>query len=341
MQESTLQNGKLFVRVQGVREKEVRYSSPSMGLILDQVCPHIGQKKNSTILNQPGIEFAQRCAAQVTSSRGDPLCQRWRIYCRVPLNGEKMLQRRSISDLSIRVAMVLGTFCIGIGAPSVGASDSKAILRLLDGMDSSYSRVNDYVAVFHNQERIDGKLDKGQTVLFKFQKPFKVYMKFDDGPSKGTEALYVEGSYENKLVVRQGGILGFMTFSLAPKGSLAMSRKRHPVTEVGFGFLLAEFRRNIEPAIRSGELDIMRLTDETFKGRPATVVEGRFLSHGGRKYYCARFIIHIDKELLLPVGDVFYDGKGEMFEDYVFTDVKLNVGLTGMDFSRDNTSYRF
>jgi hypothetical protein len=85
----------------------------------------------------------------------------------------------------------------------------------------------------------------------------------------------------------------------------------------------------------------MRLTDDTFKGRPATSVEGRFVSHGGGEYYCARFIIHIDKELLLPVGDVFYDGKDEMFEDYVFTDVKLNVGLTATDFSRYNKSYRF
>jgi hypothetical protein len=166
-------------------------------------------------------------------------------------------------------------------------------------------------------------------------------MKFIDGPSKGTEALYVEGGYENKLLVRQGGILGLMTFSLDPKGSLVMSRNRHPVTELGFGFLLAEFRRNVEPAVRSGELEIMRLTDETFNGRSATVVEGRFLPHGGRKYYCARFIIHMDKELLLPVADVFYDGKDEMFEDYVFTDVKLNVGLTAKEFSRRNESYRF
>jgi len=65
------------------------------------------------------------------------------------------------------------------------------------------------------------------------------------------------------------------------------------------------------------------------------------LPHGGRKYYCARFIIHRDKELLLPVADVFYDGKDEMFEDYVFTDVKLNVGLTAKEFSRRNESYRF
>ena len=248
---------------------------------------------------------------------------------------------RSISGFSIRFVMLLGFLWTGIGEPSVGAFDPRDLLMLLDKMDSGYSRVSDYVGVFYNQERIGGKLEEGQTSRFKFQKPFKVYLKFIDGPFKGTEALYVEGSYDNKLLVRLGGILGFMTFSLDPKGSLAMSRNRHPVTEFGFGFLLAEFRRNIEPAIRSGDLEIMRLTDETFNGRPATVAEGRFLSNEGKKYYCARFVVHMDKELLLPVGDVFYDGKDEMFENYVFTDVKLNVGLTSTDFSRRNKSYRF
>jgi len=228
-----------------------------------------------------------------------------------------------------------------IGVPSAGAFDPREILTLLDEMDSSYSRVNDYVGVFYNQERIDGKLDDGQTSLVKFQKPFKVYMKFIEGPSKGTEALYAEGSYDNKLLVRQEGICECMTFSLDPKGLLATYRKRHPVTELGFGFLLAEFRRNFEPAVRSGELEIMRLTDEIFNGRPATVVEGRFLPHGETKYYCARFIMHIDKELRLPVGNLFYDEKDQLFEDYVYTNVKLNVGLTAIDFSRYNKSYRF
>ncbi len=251
------------------------------------------------------------------------------------------MPKRSISGLSIRFVMLLGFLWMCIGAPSAGAVDPREMLALLDEMDSSYSRVNDYVGVFHKQERIDGKLNEGETALFKFQKPLKVYMKFIEGPSTGTEALYAEGSYENKLLVRQPGILGFMTLSLDPRGSLAMSRNRHPVTELGFGFLLAEFRRNIEPAVLSGELEIIRLTDETCNGRPATEVEGRVLPHGGRKYYCARFIMHIDKELLLPVAYVFYEGNDKMFEDYVFTDVKLNVGLKATDFSRHNKSYRF
>ena len=106
---------------------------------------------------------------------------------------------------------------MGIGAPSVGAFDPGEMLTLLDKMDSSYSRVNDYVGVFHKQERICGKLNERETALFKFQKPFKVYMKFIGGPSTEAEALYVEDSYDNKLLVRRGGILEFMAFGWTPR----------------------------------------------------------------------------------------------------------------------------
>ena len=91
-------------------------------------------------------------------------------------------------------------------------------------------------------------------------------MKFIEGPSKGTEAIYVEGSYDNKLLARQEGICECMTFSLDPRGLLATYPKRHPVTELGFGFLLDEFRRNFEPAVRSGELEITRLAMRHSRG---------------------------------------------------------------------------
>ncbi|MGA2026124.1 MAG: hypothetical protein ABSH17_03525, partial [Syntrophobacteraceae bacterium] len=84
---------------------------------------------------------------------------------------DMMLPGRSISGLSIRFVMLLGFFWMGIGAPSAGAFDPREMPTLLDQMDSSYCRVNDYVGVFHKQERLDGKLNEGETALFKFQKP--------------------------------------------------------------------------------------------------------------------------------------------------------------------------
>ncbi len=247
------------------------------------------------------------------------------------------LYSRSCAVIALAVILLAGALPF-----RAGASDStEALSALLAQMESSYSQVNDFVAVFHKQERIKGKLQEEETIQMKFQKPLKVYMRWIGEPLKGTEALYVEGRNDNKLIARRGGILGIATLSLDPRGSLAMAGNRHPITESGFGFLLARFRENLDAALRRGELQDVRLYDETFEGRPSMAAEGRFVPRTGYKYYASRFVIHVDKELMLPTGAMFYNEKDELFEKYIYTNVQLNVGLSPQDFSRDNKAYRF
>ena len=73
-----------------------------------------------------------------------------------------MLLKRFNPGQLIRPVMILGFLLLGVGAPLVEASDPKEMLKLLDEMDSSYSRVNDYVGVLHNRERVGRKLDDGE-----------------------------------------------------------------------------------------------------------------------------------------------------------------------------------
>jgi len=221
------------------------------------------------------------------------------------------------------------------------ADSSDSVLEILVRLESSYAKVNDYVAVFHKQERVKGTLLPEKTFYFKFQKPTKVYMKWIEKPPKETEALYVEGGYDNKVIVHRTGIPGVETLSLDPKGLIAMRNNRHPITELGFGFLIKELRRNLEMALCNRELQIIKLSDELFEGRPATILEVKANPCAGHEYYASHMICHIDKELCLPVGVSFFDEREELFEKYSFTEVKLNVGLTEKDFSRDNGEYRF
>lgn len=215
------------------------------------------------------------------------------------------------------------------------------MLHLLQQAEENYARVHDYVAVFHKQERVEEKLLPEETILFKFQKPFKIYMKWIGEPLHGTEALYLEGQYDNKLIAHRGGILGVVTLAVDPRGSLAMKDNRHPITEAGFGFIIAEMRRNLHRALQHGEFELIHMGDASFNGRPTTLVEGRFIPREGRKYYASRIAVHVDKETMMPVANAFYDERDILFERYSFTDVKLNVGLTAADFSRDNEAYRF
>ncbi len=252
---------------------------------------------------------------------------------------------RQVTEPTVRPLILqlvlLGFVCAGLLIRSSAAADPKeTLLSLLTQMEASYARVNDYTAVFRKQERVDGQLLPEETTFLKFQKPLKVYMKWIEDPFKETEALFVSGN-DNKLLVHRGGILGLLTLSLDPRGSLAMIGNRHPITEVGFGHLIDGLQRNIKTALEHGELQINRLAKEPFTGRAAIVVEAKFSPRSGRTYYASRMVCHIDRELLLPIGASFYDDKDLLFERYSYSDVRLNVGLTSLDFSRENGTYRF
>lgn len=248
----------------------------------------------------------------------------------------------AMATRSVHRGAVIALLCAAAFIPpTAGADQRERLLSLLTRMESSYARINDYAAIFRKQERVDGKLLPEETILLKFQKPLKVYMKWIEDPFEGTEALYVNGTNENKVLVHRGGILGILTLSLDPKGSVAMTRNRHPITEVGLGFLIDELQRNVKTALQHGELKLIRLVEEPFGGRQTVAVEARFAPRAGRTYYTARMVCHIDKDRMLPIGAAFYDERDVLFERYSYSDMKLNVGLTPLDFSRQNKAYRF
>jgi outer membrane lipoprotein-sorting protein len=246
-------------------------------------------------------------------------------------------------NLLILQIVLLGLLCAAPPIRSTAAADQReALLSLLTRMEASYARITDYTAIFQKQERVNGALLPEETMFLKFQKPLKVYMKWMDDPHKGNEALYLDGNNGDKLLVHhQAGLLGFLTLSVDPRGYLAMRRNRHPITEVGVGRLIDGLQRDIKTALQHGELEIIRMAEEPFHGRSAIVVEAKFTPRSGRTYYTSRMVCHIDKEMLLPVGAVFYDEHDVLFERYSYSDVKLNVGLTPLDFSRENKAYRF
>ncbi len=255
----------------------------------------------------------------------------------------KRLRQWTAARLESWASLLPLTLCAILLAPSVitAAGPVDAVLSLQEQMESSYARINDYQAIFHKQERVEGELLPEETILLKFQKPFKIYMKWVEEPLKGSEVLFEQGKNDNKLIAHRGGILGVVTLSLDPKGYTAMQGNRHPITEAGLGFTIQQMRRNIDMALEYGEFEIIRMSEEVIKGRPVTVVEARFNAGGGRKYYASHTVVHIDKELMLPVRNAFYDDKDVLFEKYSFDDVKLNVGFTTQDFSRSNKEYRF
>ncbi len=226
----------------------------------------------------------------------------------------------------------------------------------VDGYRQLRDSVQDYTCVMVRRERVNGQLGNHEFIFAKVRQrkvhqgqvvvPFAVYLKFLKPASvAGREVLYVEGKYDGEMLARRGGTrFAFVTTRLRPNSDLAMQGNRYPITEFGIENLL---RRLIESARK--ELDFQcqvdYLPDARINGR---AVDGVVVTHvgpaRGTPYYQAK--IFVDEEYQVPVHYESYDWPsrdGEeprLTEQYTYTNLRLNVGLTELDFDESNPQYQ-
>ncbi len=207
--------------------------------------------------------------------------------------------------------------------------------------EEAYGKIEGYTAIFHKQERIDGELQEEETILFKFRRPFKVYMKWIKGPHAGRELLYVEGWNDGRIRIHEGGLKGIVTVNLAPHGSLATRGNRHPITESGIGHLVKLIGENLRKGISAGGLKFREHGRETVFGRKTDKVEIVFSEARSKGYYCYRTIINLDVEQKAPIKIEIYDWDNILIEVYGYEGLNFNPGPTDDDFDPKNPEYKF
>jgi hypothetical protein len=200
--------------------------------------------------------------------------------------------------------------------------------------------VKDYTAVFNKTELIKGRLVK-QVMEMKFRtKPFSVYFRYLSGPEKDRQAIFVEGKFGNKLVVKETGIKAVAgVMYLALDNQLVMAENRYPVTNVGIGNLLntAMTVWERESKLEAADVDVKFFPNARLGELPVEAVQ---LTHRKQlrdvKYHLSR--VYFDKETKLPLRAERYGwprqngDKPPLVEDYVYTKLKTNVKLSDMDF---------
>jgi len=207
--------------------------------------------------------------------------------------------------------------------------------------EAALVQVENYRAIFHKQERVEGKLMEKETVLFKFKRPFKVYMKWVEEPYKDRELLYVEGWNNNRMMVRDSGIVGMMTVNLNPKGSLAMKGNRHPVTDSGLDHLVKLLGEHVRKGVKEKEIEFKKSGEEILYGRRTQRMEILSPIDKAKNYYCYRAVLNLDLERKVPIKIQLYDWENNLVENYGYEDLRFNVGLSDADFSPKNPEYRF
>ncbi len=241
----------------------------------------------------------------------------------------------------VRAAVMAALLFTIICAPAAGAdrlmsrSDAEV---LLSRMQQAYENVRDYTAVFHKKCVLPDDDCPDEKAFMKFQKPFALYMKWQGPAHEDQEMIYVQGLNGGQIMGHPGSFPD-VTLSLAPDSGLVMHCNRRTVTQSGIGNMIAITETILEAYPRAvlrdeGNIDVYGVNCRCFsiqRSAPGKNPDDCWV----KARLCA------SDEDLLPRRATFWDGNGTVIEDYGYSDVKFNIGLTDIDFDPDNPEYDF
>ena len=228
------------------------------------------------------------------------------------------------------------------------------------GLDELDAKYRDYTTTLVSQVRIDDKLQEEKYVFCKIRHsrvsresdpgqpvPFSVYSKFlAPKQSVGQEAIWLEGQNEGKIIAHPPGMLNLKRVFLDPDGPLAMDGNLHPIYDIGFRNLLVKMIELGERDMKHHECQVTIKRGVEINRRVCTTIE---VVHPQKREHFEHHIdrIYIDDELNIPIAyEAFLwpekeGGEPVLLERYIYTELKLNVGLAAEDFEPGNQEYNY
>jgi len=222
----------------------------------------------------------------------------------------------------------------------------KPLITIAEESLTALKPVKDYSAILYKTEVVQGKLYE-QTLTLKLRhEPFSVYLKFETLHA-GREVIYVEGQNKGKLLAHETGFRAIAgTLSYLPTAKEVLVDNRYPITQIGMQNLLEgvitqwkeearyqEVKVEIYPGAKVGDVDCRML--EVIHPQP----RDHFKFHKTRLY--------IDSKTNFPIRFEQYgwpegsNAEPVLLEEYVYTNIATNLGLTDADFDKNNKAYQF
>lgn len=210
--------------------------------------------------------------------------------------------------------------------------------------------VRDYTATFTKTELVGKKVVR-QTMEMKCRhEPFSVYLHNRTGKEEGREVLYVAGANDGHLLVHERGLLASLagTQSLKLDDSRVVDENRYPITDIGIAKIVDKSLAIWEAEKKADPNNIeVRFIQNTKVGSvPCDEVEVvRKQPQPEFKYSLTRVFFARDSKLPVRAEQFGWPTKpGEkapLLEEYDYTDLRVNVGLTAADFDPRNPMYGF
>lgn len=222
----------------------------------------------------------------------------------------------------------------------------KPVIVKAQGSLAAFEGMKDYSTILFKNELLQGKV-VSQTLTMKVRhEPFSVYLKFEE-PHAGREVIYVDGQNKGKFLVHETGFKALAgTLSFLPTSKEALAENRYPITQAGMAKMLEIVIAQWQADARYQEVQVkevpgMKMGDQTCLLLETVHPQPRdhFKFHKTRLY--------LDAETKLPVRLEQYlwpekeGGEPVLAEEYTYTQIKSNIGLTDLDFDKTNPAYEF
>jgi hypothetical protein len=219
-------------------------------------------------------------------------------------------------------------------------------LRLAVESRRALDSVKDYSASFFKQEMVGKHQVNHQLTLKVRETPFSAYLRYEN-PHKGREAIFVAGKNNDKMLAHGTGIEAIVgTLELDPSSDRALEESRYPITNIGMRNLLELTIAQWNSELNAPDAQVRYFPNAKVGNVECRVFESSYdQQHKGVKFHMTR--LYVDKATAFPVRVEQFDfpaktgEKPVILEQYTYTNVKPNAGLTDIDFDVKNPSYDF
>jgi hypothetical protein len=225
------------------------------------------------------------------------------------------------------------------------------LLLARDSLNHISETITDYTATLTRQERIGDILTEKNTSRAKIRnelenQPLSVYIYFTQPVGvRGREVIWVDGENENKITAHEGGLLNLFRVVQPHDGFIAMMGSRYSIAETGIQRLMATLIQHALHDRKYGECEV-QLSEVQSAGVACRRI--RVVHPIKREYFIFHIVeVDIDLQRNIPVRLASWmwpetdGGEPQLTEEYIYTDIKLNVGLTNDDFNPDSEQYNY
>lgn len=193
---------------------------------------------------------------------------------------------------------------------------------------TSYAGVRDYVCFFEKEEADKGKLDGKENIYLKFEKPFKIFMHWQNAPKKGLQVMYERGRHDGKLVIHKPTpLLALVPVIFLDQNSpwVRSGSKSYNIEDAGLGTFLEDFEKETREAAAAGNLRVVSAeTPASMQGNAYDI----YFENTNSESHVMAYHVHVvfDAKTGLPIYQELYDWNDQIKGRYYYKDLRLNVG---------------